>query len=136
MKLTNKQLEIIKNNAQNPYDSTFKKPTTSMYLEKNGTVIALLAHIEALEAEQTKALAEARQALEWRPIAECPIDENIMLFIPGYCSERAIGHIDKNRVCCLDNGNEFDDIWKDEPYPTHWQPLRQPPKEGVDGPHR
>ena len=73
------------------------------------------------------ALAEARHALEWRPIESAPTDHGgiILLGSPNVLTET--GWRSKNEPDSFENEYGFIN-----PQPTHWMPLPTPPS-GTEG---
>ncbi|MEN6621463.1 MAG: hypothetical protein ABFD50_07950 [Smithella sp.] len=93
--------------------------------------------------EELVALAEAREALEWRPISEAPKDGSLIQLTwmengkPQEIYTMQWGHIQKNGLypgvvgMWVDPGGNF--TWNEsnpEGAPTHFRYLPQPPKEG------
>jgi hypothetical protein len=87
--------------------------------------IAALIHTQCAEA-----VAEAQQ---WRPIKWAPVDEEVLLFIPGYLDEITIGIVGECRDTCITHDDcEFENNGDDH-FPTHWMSLPAPPKQGGRG---
>lgn len=73
---------------------------------------------------------------EWQPISTAPREQEVIVYFGpsvGVCSASLTSpHGDEWECWCVDDGKHgpFPVRGYNEPYPTHWMPLPEPPRDG------
>lgn len=88
------------------------------------------AEMRQVVSELTEALAEARQALEWRPIESAPTNQSLLFYSPMFTGNGVFEGLLKDDRLVVNA--DYSIYAGSEYYPTYWMPLPTPPsvKEG------